>query len=111
VPDLTVSAEPVLCSTIDLQLENSQGTNTVGALLIGLSSAQIQTQMGGTVLVGPPWTIVPLVIPAQGLLVPVDVICDTTLAGVSVYLQALMSDSGASLGVAFSPGLSLTLGG
>jgi len=111
VPDLTVSAEPVLCSTIDLQLENSQGTNTAGALLIGLSSAQIQTQMGGTVLVGLPWTIVPLVIPAQGLSVPADVICDTTLAGVSVYLQALLSDSGASVGVSFSPGLWLTLGG
>src|SRR5262245_3916441 len=87
VPDLTTSAEPVLCSTIDLELQNSKGANTGGALLIGLSSAQIQTQLGGTVLVGPPWTIVPLLVPAQGLSVPVDVVCDTTLAGASVYLQ------------------------
>jgi hypothetical protein len=111
VPDLTASAKPVLCSTIDLQLENSQGTTTGGALLIGLLSAKIKTQMGGTVLVAPPWTIVPLVIPALGLSVPVDVLCDTTLAGMNLYLQALIWDSGASQGVAFSPGLWLQLGG
>jgi hypothetical protein len=67
--------------------------------------------MGGTLLVAPPWTVVPVVIPKAGMNLQVEILCEPMVAGISVYLQGLVTDAGASQGFAFSPGLQLTLGG
>jgi hypothetical protein len=111
IPSFTASDDPVLCSQITLMLGNSLGASTNGVLLLGLSAAQIPTTMGGTLLVAPPWTVVPVVIPQAGMSLPVEIFCEPMVAGISVYLQGLVTDAGASQGFAFSPGLKLTLGG
>ncbi|MFO0981700.1 MAG: integrin alpha [Planctomycetota bacterium] len=110
VPDLTASADPLLCSTISLDVENSRGATTAGVLLMGLAATSVPTAIGGTLLVVP-YTIVPVVIPKLGLSLPLAVDCDSALAGLAIYLQVLESDPGASQGVSFTPGLQLILGG
>jgi hypothetical protein len=110
VPDLTASGAPVLCSTITLSLENSRGVATAGVMFLGLSSAFIPTALGGTLLLVP-HTTVPVTVPALGLSLPLPVVCDSELAGLAIYLQALEVDPGASQGVSFTPGLQLVLGG
>ncbi|MFO0981696.1 MAG: FG-GAP repeat protein [Planctomycetota bacterium] len=110
VPSLTLSDDPVLCSTIKLEIGNSRGYQTLGALLIGMDDAQIDSHMGGTVLVAPPWFIVTLSIPPAGLKLPVQVICDSAFAGVSVFMQMLEVDSGASWDTSFSRGLKMVHG-
>ncbi|MFO0981366.1 MAG: integrin alpha [Planctomycetota bacterium] len=110
VPSITLSADPVICSTIDLQIGNSRGSQTVGSLFVGLAEGSIPTNLGGTLLVAPPWTIVTLPIPAAGVNLPVQVLCDSALLGLSVYLQILENDGGASSGVSFSKGLKVVHG-
>src|SRR5262249_52732564 len=86
VPDLTASRDPVLCSTITLDVENSRNATTPGVLLMGLSLASVPTAMGGTLLVVP-YTVVPIVIPKLGLSMPLAVECDSALAGLAIYMQ------------------------
>src|SRR5262249_47820383 len=80
VPDLTASADPLLCSAITLSLENSRGAPTAAAMFLGLSSASIPTALGGTLLLIPHNTIT-LSVPALGLSMPVAVLCDSQFAG------------------------------
>jgi hypothetical protein len=110
-PSLGASAAPVICSTIDAIVTNSSGATTAAILLVGAGRASIPTTLGGTILVAPPWTIFSLVLPADGATIPAPIPCDAALVGVSVDLQVLESDAGASAGVSFTPGLELLLGG
>jgi hypothetical protein len=110
VPDLTASADPRLCTTITIDVENSRGVTTSGALFLGLSAANIQTELGGTLLLVP-HTVVPITIPAAGASLPFSVLCDSAFAGLSIYHQVLEYDPGASQDVSFTPGLALVLGG
>jgi hypothetical protein len=87
----------VLCTTITLDLANSLGTTTTAALFIGLTQADLSTAFGGHLLLLPISTIV-LSLPAAGIGLPGVLPCDPSLCGLSVYLQALEIDGGASRG-------------
>jgi hypothetical protein len=54
--------------------------------------------------------IAPTLVPAGGLHVGADVPSDPAFAGLSEFLQVLEVDAAARFGVAFSPGLRVTLG-
>jgi hypothetical protein len=109
VPTLTPSADPVLGTTVDLQLANSAGIDTLAVFFAGFTSAQLPTSWGGELLVVPD-LVVPWSLPAAGLSLPVDVPDDLSLCGVSAFVQALELDDGASEGISISVGLELVLG-
>jgi hypothetical protein len=109
IPTLTSSGEPKICNQITLSLGNSLGAITPAVFFMGLAQASIPTPFGGVLLVLPA-VVFPFVLPAPGADFPVTVTCDTTLCGLSIYLQAWEADAGASDGVSFTPGLELKLG-
>lgn len=108
-PALQVDRAPLLGTTMDLTITNSQGAATRGVLILGRTVASLPTAWDGTVLVLPE-QLVSVGIPDHGLTLPVTVPCDESLSGSTVYLQGLEQDTGASKGVSFTPGLALTLG-
>jgi hypothetical protein len=109
VPSLTASANPVLCSTLALDLSNSLGAPTRTVLLLGLAQTDLLTSLGGHLLVLP-MSVVVLNLPGAGIGLPGAVPCDPSLCGVAISIQALELDPGASRGVSFTPGLQLVLG-
>ncbi len=109
-PKLTATAEPVLCSTIDLKITNSRGRiSTTGYLLVGLEAVSLPTSLDGTLLVLP-ISILTVQISSSGLTLPVTVPCDNNLSHLPVFLQVLEFDPGASKGMSFTAGLKLVLG-
>ncbi|MEW6743656.1 MAG: S8 family serine peptidase [Planctomycetota bacterium] len=108
IPGLAPDSNPVLGSTITLNVGNSLGATTPGAFLIGFSAASLPG-FGGIVLVDPA-IIVTVVIPGAGLAAPGDIPADPGLCGLHLYLQVLESDPGAVQDVSMTPGLELVLG-
>jgi hypothetical protein len=111
VPAFTAANPPVLGESITLDLGNSRGASTAGMLLLGFAQANIPTSAGGTILVGTPWIVVPLAIPASGLSLQDTLPSDVLLCGLELDLQVLEADPGASHGLSFTAGLQLLLGG
>lgn len=109
VPALTLDANPVMGTTIGIELGNSAGFPAVGFLYCGISAIAVPTRLGGTLLVDPAALMV-LLVDVDGTKVACDLPLDEALAGVSAYAQLLLLDPGASKGVAFSPGLEAVLG-
>lgn len=109
VPELTPMADPVLGTTIDVLVGNSAGFYVVGFLYVGVVPVSIPTKLGGTLLVDPLLTFVFLV-DLGGTIFTADIPLDDSLAGVSIFAQALEFDDAASKGVSFTPGLELILG-
>jgi hypothetical protein len=110
IPDFTVSGNPVICQTIDLQIENSRGIKLLAAMFLGLTQATLPTAWGGQLLLIP-IAIVPVTLIAGTVAIPVMMPCDTMLCGLTVNMQVLELDDGATKGVSFTRGLQLTLGG
>lgn len=110
VPSFAASAEPIICSTIGLELGNSRGRDTQATVFAGASPAELPTAYGGTLLVLPLFAF-PTTLPAAGASVPVTIPCDVSVCGTEVFLQSIVVDPGASQGIAFSRGLMLVLGG
>jgi hypothetical protein len=109
IPSFTTANEPRLCTEITLDLANSLVANTTAALFVGLAKTDQPTIYGGRLLVAPTIVLI-LPLPAGGLALPALVPCNPLLCGVSIFLQALEVDGGASRGVSFTPGLQLVLG-
>jgi parallel beta-helix repeat protein len=63
IPAFASSADPVLGTTIDLDVGNSAGVDTVAVIFAGLSAASLPTSWDGTLLVAPSW-VVPIALPA-----------------------------------------------
>jgi hypothetical protein len=99
----------VLCSTITLNLGNSRGANTIAAVFLGLAQIDQPTNYDGHILVSPR-SILLLALPSAGLPLSGGLPCDESFCGVSIYLQALEVDAGASQGISFTRGLRLILG-
>jgi hypothetical protein len=104
-----VSNAPVLCTTITVDLGNSLGVNTLTALFIGLAPTDQSTNYGGHLLVAPT-NILFFTLPGAGLALRGALPCDPAFCGLSMYLQALEVDAGASKGISFTAGLRLVLG-
>jgi len=109
IPSLTSRADPVIGSTVTLDLTNSSGNYTVALLLLGFQRAQIPTSWGGELLLVPSLGLL-LAIGPGGAVIAGDIPSDDTLCGLAIDAQALEVDAGASEGVSFTPGLELVLG-
>jgi FG-GAP repeat protein len=109
IPSFTIAGDVTPGGSITLSIGNSAGTTTTGFLYTGIQSASIPTNLGGTLLVSPLFTL-PLGIPAAGLSMTGSIPNGSSLYCTSIYLQALELDSGASKGVSFTPGVHLHIG-
>jgi len=109
VPSFTSQADPVLGTTLTLDLANSYGASTVGLLFVGYQRTQIQSSWGGDLLVVPGITLL-INLPPAGTSFTDDIPIDPSLCGFAIDLQAIELDPGAARGVSFTPGLELLLG-
>jgi Tol biopolymer transport system component len=109
VPSLVASADPAFGASLTIDVGNSLGATTPGLLLIGDTQASIPTRAGGTLLVVPR-VVLPVVVPAAGLSMPVTIPRLPELCGVSAFLQAIELDPGALRLLSFTPGLALAFG-
>jgi hypothetical protein len=110
IPAIDTSDDPVLGSTVVLQIDNSLGSFSAGFLLVGFTEASISSGLGGKILVDPSFAYL-ITLQPNGLLRAVDIPANPTFLGIEIFLQAIELDAGASQGVSFTPGLKLVLGG
>ncbi|MEW6743704.1 MAG: FG-GAP-like repeat-containing protein [Planctomycetota bacterium] len=110
IPAFTPSNAPFIGEPITFNIGNSRGAATQGTLLVGLTEAYFPTPWDGVLLLVPSF-IFSLFIPADGLALPATIPSDATLAGLSLYLQVIEVDPGASKDHSFTRGLELVLGG
>ena len=111
VPALTLSATPVLGTTVDMHLGNAATVPAESCLLLGNQAATTRTAFGGTFLVMPVATIPISSVPSAGWDVPWTIPNDPALCLRELFAQLVQFDRGASAGVSFSAGLHITIGG
>jgi cold shock CspA family protein len=109
VPTFTAESDPVLGSSLTVDLGDSSGGLSIGLLFIGFAQTVIHSALGGDLLVVPAITSVVGLAPS-GMLLTGAIPNDGALCGFEIDLQAIESDPGATKGVSFTPGLELTLG-
>jgi hypothetical protein len=109
VPSLTTTLLPRFGTTPLLQLGNSAGTSTFGALFFGLQRANQPTPFGGTALVQVAASATLSLPPAGGSL-PFAIPNVPAFAGTIVDVQGVLLDAGAAQGIAFTAGLELLIG-
>jgi hypothetical protein len=109
IPGLTSSAPPVFGASVSIIVDNSVGSWTSALLVVGPARASIPTRAGGTLLVDAPTFFVEA-IPPLGLTMPFTTPFDIALCGLSIDLQFLELDAGATYGISFTPGLEWTFG-
>ena len=109
IPALTTRGDPVLGSSLTLDLIDSRGSPTAALLLIGSSDANTISSAGGTLLVTPTY-VIPVTLRLKSTPLSGMVPSDDNLCGESLYIQALEVDPGASQGISFTAGLRLILG-
>jgi aryl-alcohol dehydrogenase (NADP+) len=95
VPGFTARADPVLGTTLTLDLENSRGVATAVFLFLGLGRVSIPTGKGGTLLVDA-LVALPLALPAGDLPLSGSLPEDPALCGAALDLQAIEADPGAA---------------
>ncbi len=109
VPALTAETNPVIGSTLTVDVGNSNPNATVVAIFVGDTQTSIHLRKGGNLLVIPLITLV-LPLPAGGMAVEEDIDSDPSLCGLEFFAQTLVIDPGAAKGQAASAGLKLVLG-
>jgi hypothetical protein len=109
IPTLTAQEKPVVGQPLDVDLSNSRGAATMAMCFIGLRTVNIPFHNGGTLLVGPLFTIVTPV-PAAGLTLSGALPIDPNLYFFDIYLQAVEVDPSSTSGFSFTPGLQLHCG-
>ena len=100
IPRLTVGYPPLAGGYTVFEFGNSLEEMTVGFLIFGLVEFELPTGLGGS-LYTIPATILSIVLPPQGVVLPAQV--PPELSRIPFYLQLLVQDPGASGGIAFSP--------
>jgi hypothetical protein len=109
VPSLTLSAPPVLGTTVEATVGNSAGSPALSILIVGSNPTFVPTPIGGALLVIPD-SYEFVVLPAPALTLQVSLPADPSACGRHVYGQVVEVDPGASSGYAFSRGIELILG-
>ena len=109
VPTFVAAGDPVLGTTLTLDLDNSYGSATVGLLFIGFQRAELLTSWGGKLLVEPTVTVW-LPLPAGTTTLSSSLPNDPSLCELTIDLQVFEADPGAAKGVSFTRGLELILG-
>ena len=101
--------DPGIGTTCALDFGNSRGVSTPGLLIVGFASASIALPFGATLLVDPT-LLVPVTVPAAGLVITGSIPDDPTLGFTELFLQGVEFDPGAVGKLALTAGLELTLG-
>ena len=109
VPSLTSRSNPVLGTSLAIDLGNSSKLYSVALLFVGYQRTDLPSVWGGDLLVSPVMAEL-LGLPPSGAVVGGAVALQPQLCGLTVDLQALEIDPGAAKGVSFTPGLELVLG-
>jgi len=109
IPSLAAESNPVLGSTVTLDLANSYGTFTAALLFVGFQQTTIHSSLGGDLLVVPFLSALVALLPS-GTSFTGDIPDDQQLCGFEIDVQAIEADPGATKGVSFTPGLELILG-
>jgi hypothetical protein len=109
VPSFTSQADPVLGTTVTLDLGNSYVNSTVGVVLVGYQETLVPTNMGGDLLVVIAH-LIPVSFGSGGVSIVGDLPADDALCGFEFFAQALELDPGAAKGLSFTAGLKLVLG-
>ena len=109
VPSFTSRNDPILGSTITLDLANSYGQPTSGLIALGFQQASLHTGLGSDLLVIPA-LLVPITFSFGADSFPWSIPDDPALFGLELDLQAVEADPGAVKGVSFTQGLQLLLG-
>jgi len=109
IPTFTAQSDPGIGTNCSVALGNSLGASTPGLLLLGLAPASISLPSGATLLVAAP-IVVPVVVPATGLVFAGDIPDDVALCFLELFLQGVELDPGAVGNLSFSPGLELEIG-
>lgn len=110
VPNMTPEGEPVLGTTLTVDVDNSSNKYTIGLVFVGYQQTDLPTAWIGHLLVLPSFTVVLPFSPWGPSSIDGDLPDDDTLCGLEVDVQAIELDSGAPKGVSFTPGLQLILG-
>jgi len=109
IPFFTSQNDPILGSTITLDLGNSYGQPTSGILVLGFPRASLHTGLGGDLLLIPV-LLVPISFSFGANSFTGTLPSDPALLGFALDLQAVEADPGAVKGVSFTQGLELVLG-
>jgi Tol biopolymer transport system component len=109
IPSFTSRQNPVIGTTVTLDLGNSAGNATAGLLFIGVQRTKIHSGWGGDLLVVPA-IVLPIALPGGGVTLSGAIPLDWTFCGSELDLQAIEADPGAASGVSFTSGLELILG-
>jgi len=109
VPFFTSQQDPVLGTTITLDLGNSYGQPTSGLIALGFQQASLHTGLGSDLLLIPA-LLVPITFSYGSDSFPWSIPNDPALFGFEIDLQAVEVDPGAVKGVSFTQGLQLVLG-
>jgi hypothetical protein len=109
VPALTSQQNPVLGTTITVDLDNSLQAPTTGLLFLGFQQTDIPTNRGGHLLVVPAFTV-PITFSFGPDSFSGALPQDVRLCGTTVEVQAIELDPGAAFGISFTPGLEFVLG-
>lgn len=109
-PTLTASDDPVIGTSITVDLSNSRGVSTSALFFFGISTASVAIWHGDAEIVVDPLLVTVVFVPDTGLSIDFDIPDDPTLVGLSLFAQALELDPGADYKLSLTPGLQLTLG-
>jgi hypothetical protein len=109
VPTFTAQSNPVIGTSLTLNLANSYGTFTFGLFFVGFQQTTIHSSLGGDLLLVPTITTT-IGLPPSGTSFTGAIPYNEHLGGFEIDLQALEADPGAAKGVSFTQGLELTLG-
>jgi hypothetical protein len=110
VPVLQPSAQPILGTTVPIQIGNSSGVDSVCCLFIGTQPASLPTDWLGTLLVQKTWVIDYHPLPAAGTTLNFSIANDLAFCGQDLYAQTVQVDFAAPAAIAFSQGLRLIIG-
>ncbi|HET6162505.1 MAG TPA: hypothetical protein VFG37_02485 [Planctomycetota bacterium] len=109
VPFFTSQNDPILGTTITLDLGNSLGLPTTGLLILGFPRTSLHTGLGSDLLLVPV-LLVPISFSYGADSFSGTLPNDPALLGFALDLQAIEADPGAVKGVSFTQGLELVLG-
>ena len=109
VPFFTSQNDPILSTTITLDLGNSYGQPTSGVLVLGFPRASLHTELGNDLLLIPV-LLVPISFSFGANSFTGTLPSDPALLGFALDLQAVEADPGAVKGFSFTQGLELVLG-
>ncbi|MEM7202272.1 MAG: FG-GAP repeat protein [Planctomycetota bacterium] len=108
-PDIALDRMPSIGASLNVLATNSRGQATMAALVFGTGAISVPTPLAGTLLVTPDLTL-NAVLPTAGIQAPLSIPLEGSLCGVSLFVQVLEVDPGASAGVSFTQGLQMDIG-